>query len=72
MNSLSFSILASILLQSASDTANQFNGYLILGYFAMWTVGSIYVISLLTRQRNLHQDIELLQEILQEDEDTAG
>lgn len=70
MNGLSLSILIGILLQSSTDVANQFNGYLILGYVAMWIIGSAYVVSLLTRQRNLQQDIRLMQQLLQDDEET--
>ncbi len=71
MNSLTLSILLTALLQSQSEIANQFNGYLILGYFAMWVIGSIYIISLVTRQRNLEQDIQLMHKILREDEVSA-
>ena len=63
--------LLTILLQSQSEIANQFNGYLILGYFAMWVIGIVYVVSLISRQRNLHQDIQLLQQLLRDDEETA-
>lgn len=50
------------------DVANQFNNYLMLGYFAMWLMGVIYVISLVVRQNNLKKDIQLMQQILQDDE----
>ena len=58
-------------LQSSIDP-NQFNGFLILGYVAMWLIGLVYVLSLAIRQRNLRQDIELMERLLQEDEETAG
>jgi len=54
-----------MLLQDAVD---QFNNYLMLGYFAMWLMGAIYVASLAVRQSNLKKDIELMQQILQDDE----
>lgn len=67
MSSLYLSALLTTLLQYQSDVANQFNGYLILGYAAMWVIGMIYVISLASRQNNLKQDIQLMQQLLQED-----
>ena len=60
-------IFMSILQQASPDVANQFNGYLILGYGVMWLIATIYVISLASRQRNLQQDIELMQRLLQEE-----
>ena len=55
------------LLQTISDP-NEFNGYLVLGYGVMWLIGVVYVITLVTRQRNWQQDIELMQRLLEEDE----
>jgi hypothetical protein len=55
------------LLQTA-DVANRFNNYLVLGYFAMWVVAMVYIATLAIRQRNLKQDLQLMQQILQEDE----
>jgi hypothetical protein len=69
MNGMTFTLLLSVLGQSQTDVANQFNGYLILGYLAMWVIGLVYVISLATRQNNLQQDIELMQRLLQEHEE---
>ncbi len=60
-------IWLSTMLQQVSDP-NQFNNYLVLGYFAMWLIGLVYVISLVARQRNLHQDIKLMRRLLEEDE----
>lgn len=54
-------------LQTVSDP-NQFNGYLLLGYAAMWLIGMIYIASLAIRQRNLRRDLELIEQILQEDD----
>ncbi len=67
MSSIYLTTLLTALWQSQSDIANQFNGYLILGYVVMWVIGMIYVISLASRQNNLKQDIELMQQLLQED-----
>jgi hypothetical protein len=61
-------ILLNVMMQSSSEVANQFNGYLILGYVAMWIIGIVYVITLLTRQRNLQQDVELMQQLLEDEE----
>lgn len=60
----------SFLAQTVSDP-NRFNNYLILGYAVMWLIGTGYVVSLVARQKNLQADIKLMQEILQEDEETA-
>jgi heme exporter protein C len=68
----SYLFLATILWQTSVGDPNRFNGYLMLGYGVMWLIGLIYVGTLLTRQRNLHQDIRLLQQILQEDEEAAN
>lgn len=71
MNSLNVAILLTILLQGIDDP-NQFNDFLILGYVAMWVIGVIYIISLVMRQRNVRQDIQLMQQILQEDEEMTN
>jgi heme exporter protein C len=57
---------ALVLLQPAADP-NNFNGYLILGYFIMWLVATTYVGSLAIRQRNVQQDLALMSRLLQED-----
>jgi hypothetical protein len=59
---------ALFLLQTMPAEANRFNDYLVLAYVVMWLVGLAYVISLVVRQRNLLQDIRLMQQVL-EDED---
>ncbi len=56
-----------ILWQTAVDP-NSFNNFLMLGYAAMWFIGMLYITSLIIRQRNVQQDIQLMQQILQEDE----
>lgn len=56
------------LLAQISSDPNQFNGYLILAYAIMWLTGVVYVISLLARQRNARQDLDVLRQVL-EDED---
>ena len=49
----------------------QFNDYLVLGYVVMWLIGTVYVVSLAVRQRNLQKDVALLKRLLQEDEEAA-
>jgi len=57
-------------LQSSVGDPNFFNGYLILGYVVMGLIGLVYIASLAIRQRNLQQDVQLMQQILQDDEDS--
>jgi hypothetical protein len=64
--SLSLFFLTAVL--QAADVANQFNNYLMLGYFVMWLTAVVYIASLTIRQRNLKQDLQLMQQILQDDE----
>lgn len=64
-------VMITAVLQSASEIANQFNGYLMLGYFVMWLIVMVYIITLVVRQRNLKQDLQLMQQILQEHEEEA-
>lgn len=52
------------LLQSTPDTIS----YMILGYVIIGGIGLIYIGSLLMRQRNLKQDLDVL-ERLQADDD---
>jgi hypothetical protein len=56
------------LLQSGVDP-NQFNGYMILGYVVMWLIVMIYILILANRQRNVREEVELLQQLLKEDEE---
>lgn len=55
----------------SSITPNTFNNYLILGYTVMGLIGLVYIASLAVRQRNLRQDIQLMERLLQDDEETA-
>lgn len=59
------------ILQSNVGNPDFFNDYLMLGYFVMGLIGLVYVLSLTIRQRNLQQDIQLMQRILQDDENEA-
>ncbi len=62
-----FTLLLTALLQTGSTPATM--GYLILGYIVMWLIGAVYVITLFSRQRNLKQDVELMQQLLREEEE---
>ncbi len=62
-------VMVTAVLQSTSDIANQFNDYLLLGYFVMWLIVMVYIVTLTVRQRNLKQDLQLMQQILQEHEE---
>jgi hypothetical protein len=63
--------ILTILLQSDVSNANLFNNYLMLGYGVMWLIGMVYVASQIMRQRNIQKDIQLMQQILQEDEQSG-
>lgn len=62
------SIFLNIALQS-SVNPDTFNNYLLLGYLVMGVIGLVYITSLVMRQRNLQQDIQLMERLLQEDEE---
>jgi hypothetical protein len=48
-----------LLQEGPADT----NGYMIAGYAVIFGVMLIYLISLIVRQRNLLQDLELLKDL---------
>lgn len=59
-----------IALQS-SVNPNTFNNYMLLGYLVMGVIGLVYIVSLAVRQRNLRQDLQLMERLLN-DEDAGG
>jgi hypothetical protein len=61
-------IFALVLLLQTADP-NWFNQYLIMGYVVMGSIVLFYIISLAIRQRNVEQDLKLLQQLLQENEE---
>lgn len=65
-------VFLTILAQSDVSDPNRYNNYLLLAYVVMWLIGLVYVGSLANRQRNLQQDVELMQKLLQEDEGMGG
>ncbi len=60
------------LLQSGLFDPNKFNGYMILGYVVMWLIVMIYILILANRQRNVKEEVELLQQLLKEDEEAES
>jgi CcmD family protein len=64
-------IAANLILSAALQTGdpNQFNGFMILGYVAMWLVVMVYLITISNRQRNVKEEVELLEQLLREDEE---
>ena len=67
----SLTFLLNIAWQS-SINPNTFNNYLFLGYMVMGVIGLIYIVTLAVRQRNLKQDIVLMERLLQEDEESTA
>ncbi|MEZ4593535.1 MAG: hypothetical protein R3D55_20690 [Chloroflexota bacterium] len=49
---------------------NTFNNYMLLGYMVMGIIGLVYIVSLAVRQRNLRQDLQLMERLL--DDEDAG
>ena len=64
--------LMEALQQSDLFDPNKFNGYMILGYIVMWLIAMIYILILANRQRNVKEEVELLQQLLKEDEDAEN
>ena len=65
-------ILLDILAQSGGVDPNNSNGYLILGYGAMWAIALFYILVLANRQRNVREDVSLLRQLLEEDENSQN
>ena len=68
---LAHPLFLNIAWQTGVDP-NNFNNYLTLGYVVMGIIGLVYIVSLAVRQRNLRQDIQLMERLLQDDEETPG
>ena len=60
------------LLAQAGFDPNQFNGYMILAYVVMWLIVMVYLLILANRQRNVKDEVELLQQLLEEDEEAES
>lgn len=54
------------LLQQVEPS--RFNDFLLLAYAVMWLVFVVYIVNLANKQRNVHQEIKLMQRLLEEDE----
>jgi hypothetical protein len=65
-------ILLNIFAQGGINDPNKFNGYLILGYGAMWAIALFYILVLANRQRNVREEVHLLHQLLEEDEDSQN
>jgi hypothetical protein len=59
---MNFVAMFILLLQ---DAPAQTTSYMIAGYSVIFGVMLIYLVSLIVRKRNLHQDLELLQDLEQ-------
>ncbi|MGH2536458.1 MAG: CcmD family protein [Candidatus Promineifilaceae bacterium] len=62
-------LAAAPLLQEPIEDPAEFNGFLLLGYFAMWLIVVIYLLSLANRQRNAEAELELMEQLLREEEE---
>jgi uncharacterized membrane protein YciS (DUF1049 family) len=62
-------LFAQTFFQISIGNANQFNQYLILGYFVMGLIATIYIVTLLMRQRNLQKDLQLMEQLLQNEDE---
>ena len=67
MSAILFS--AMFLAQTSGIDPNNFNNYLMLGYGIMGLIALGYIVTLYLRQRNLHKDLQLMDQLLQEDEE---
>lgn len=65
-----FSVFLSALMQASSPADT--TGYLILGYVVMWLIGTVFIVTLYNRQRNLKQDVALMRQLLEEDEEGSS
>ncbi len=62
-------LFAQTLFQITIGNPNQFNNYLILGYFVMGAIATIYIVTLFMRQRNLRKDLQLMEQLLQNEDE---
>ncbi len=66
---IAINFLLDMFLQVGIGDPNKFNHFMILGYLVMWIIAMIYILSLANRQRNIKEEVELLQQLLEEDEE---
>lgn len=60
-------LFLSLLLQIGVDAPDRFNGYLLLGYAVLGGMAIVYVLYLWSQQRNVEQDLQVLQQLLDDD-----
>ena len=58
------------IFQTSLGDPNHFNNFLLMGYGVMGLIALGYVVTLFVRQRNLHKDLQLMTQLLQEDEES--
>lgn len=66
-----FAMLWPLTMVWQSIDPDKLNGYLILGYGAMWAIAMGYLVYTANRQRNLREDIAALRQLLEEEGDSA-
>lgn len=64
-------IFLSFLLQIGVDEPDRFNGYLLLGYVVLGLMAVGYMVYLWSQQRNVEQDLQVLQQLLEEEDADA-
>jgi len=57
-----------VFAQPGIDDPNKFNNFLLLGYGVMWAIALFYILVLANRQRNVKEEVHLLNQLLEEDE----
>jgi len=57
-----------VFAQQGIDDPNKFNNFLLLGYGVMWAIALFYILILANRQRNVKEEVHLLNQLLEEDE----
>lgn len=58
----------SVFAQPGIDDPNKFNNFMLLGYGVMWAIALFYILILANRQRNVKEEVHLLNQLLEEDE----
>ncbi len=61
-------IFLTIFAQQDVIDPNKNNNYLLLGYGVMWAIALFYILILANRQRNVKEEVHLLNQLLEEDE----
>ncbi|HFC11654.1 MAG TPA: hypothetical protein ENJ56_02325 [Anaerolineae bacterium] len=65
-------IFLTLLFQVGNQSVDRFNGYLLLGYIILGLMAVVYILYLWNQQRNIEQDLQLLQQLLEEEEGAEG